>query len=195
MSIRQGIYFIKTTLSANVPQNFKDLNAKLFHMYQATGTVNVKFDGQGISFPFAQGVGFEHNTDKIQNVELESTTTQEIMFAYGEGSINDFRTVFSGSVTALITIASVITPFADVSVAGTTTTLISAANTNKDTVLIHNDISNTDSFRIGDATANSGLGIKLMPGSTITLQTTAAIYAYNEKATAQTLSITTTDHA
>lgn len=56
--------------------------------------------------------------------------------------------------------------------------LLSAAGSRK-TILIRSNKTNVNKMRIGDISITATQGIELNPGDTITLETTAAVYAKN----------------
>jgi hypothetical protein len=56
--------------------------------------------------------------------------------------------------------------------------LLSAAGTRK-TILVRSNKANINKMRIGDVNITATQGIELNPGDTVTLETTAAVYAKN----------------
>lgn len=96
-----------------------------------------------------------------------------------------------GSIDDPVEIAahSTLVTTADDSIAATTTEQILAANTDRKEALITNLADNGAKIRVGDANTGAGRGIEVSPGQTITLNTTAAIYVYNEGASAQSVAI------
>lgn len=81
--------------------------------------------------------------------------------------------------------------YTDVSVAATTTSLLIAAATKRRQVIITSLTTNTAEFRIGSGSTAANIGIPLQPGETLILECNAALYAYNSKASAQTLALCT----
>jgi hypothetical protein len=90
-------------------------------------------------------------------------------------------------INSLSALASV----ADIGIAATTQAVVAAADaTNKQReVIIKNLSGNTAAFRIGDASAAAAQGHELSPGEAITLDTLAAVYAFNTGTAAQSLSV------
>jgi hypothetical protein len=75
--------------------------------------------------------------------------------------------------------ASVLNSAADVTLAATATTQILPALAVRMCALISNKTSNTQTFRIGDASAGATRGVELAPGQSISIETTEAIFGYN----------------
>ena len=57
--------------------------------------------------------------------------------------------------------------------------ILSDANLDRKTILIRSNKANSNKMRIGDINITATRGIELNPGDTITLETTAAVYAKN----------------
>ncbi len=96
----------------------------------------------------------------------------------------------TGSIAVTTTPPGTLDSLADDSVAAATTELIAAADTDRHELIITNLAANTATFRIGDSGAGAANGVPLAPGETLVLNTSAAVYAYNPGAAAQTLAIT-----
>jgi hypothetical protein len=75
--------------------------------------------------------------------------------------------------------ASVLNSTADVTLAATSTTQILPTLTSRLCALISNKKSNTQTFRIGDASTGATRGVELSPGQGISIESTEAIYGYN----------------
>lgn len=69
--------------------------------------------------------------------------------------------------------------------------IAAAAGISRRYVIIKNLSANAAAFRIGPNTAAAAVGHEVGPGEAITLETTAAIYAYNLGAAPQSLSVVT----
>lgn len=86
---------------------------------------------------------------------------------------------------------------ADVSALAGVSTLVAAAdavNTRRE-IIIKNLNANTITMRIAGATAAAALGHELAPGESITLDTMAAVYAFNPGGIAESLSVITNTRA
>ena len=103
----------------------------------------------------------------------------------GVGDVDD--TEISGNVT--VAGSDTIGTSTDVSLAATSTTIISAANASRREILITNLTSNSEYLRVGDSNAGAARGTELAPGQTVSLSTSAAVYAYNPGAAAQSVSL------
>jgi hypothetical protein len=75
--------------------------------------------------------------------------------------------------------ATTLNSVADVVLAATATTQILGALATRLCALISNKKSNTQTFRIGDASAGASRGVSLAPGQSISIETTEAIHGYN----------------
>jgi hypothetical protein len=68
---------------------------------------------------------------------------------------------------------------ADVSMGAGATTQILGSLATRLCALITNKSGNTQTFRIGDSNAGATRGVELVPGASISIETTEAIYGYN----------------
>lgn len=78
---------------------------------------------------------------------------------------------------------------ADESVAATTAEQVLAANTSRRHAVVQNLDGNTAAVRVGDSNVGAARGHKLVPGDSIVLETTAAVYVYNTHSAAQSVSL------
>lgn len=156
---------------------------------ESTADIKISFNsGSKVIF----GGGLSRNTRRGQiyeNFQLYNDTLSDVTvtIVYGYGNVSDQRL----SVTAPLNIASpstLNTP-PHVSVAGLSTGLLIAANSTRKEALLRNPLTNTHNFIVGDVNATSGRGFTLQPGEGIILTSTAAVYAYNAKSTAQLMEV------
>lgn len=117
-------------------------------------------------------------------------------------------TVVNNSATDELTVALVIGPedfelsqfriaaanrietVADTVIPALTGPLVLAANLDRQRVIVSNPFGNTREIRVGDINVAADRGIEVFPGDSREMRTTAAIYAFNPDAYAQTISLT-----
>jgi hypothetical protein len=101
--------------------------------------------------------------------------------AMGHDGANVFPVVVdsNGYLQIMQVKASVLNSVADVTLAATATTQILPGLASRLCALISNKVGNTQTFRIGDASAGATRGVELAPGGSISIETTEAIYGYN----------------
>jgi len=110
-----------------------------------------------------------------------------LQLALGYGDIQDSRIGVVGNLPTMAVSPNTLTSAADVSVAATTTAMIAAANPGRAEIILQN--LGLGDMRIGDSAAAAGRGVLLAGGGTLTLTTTAAVYAYNASAGPADLSV------
>lgn len=88
-----------------------------------------------------------------------------------------------------ITKSTVLQSATDVTLGAAATTAILAADPARRAVIIGNLSTNAEVLRIGPVVAGAARGQELLPGESITLETTAAIYGYNPGAAGQDVSV------
>ena len=89
--------------------------------------------------------------------------------------------------------ATVLNTSSDVSLLAGVTTMIVGADADRLCVMIANLATNTQTFRIGNASTDASTGIELAPGESIEIETTAAVYGYNPGAGAESVSVMWTE--
>lgn len=139
-------------------------------------------DGQEVQ----RGAGQDINDpDGFYRVTVRSTVAQLVRFTVAQFPQDDARSNVALSVSATVTPGASVSASAVVSVPAVSSAAVLAANANRLSAIIANPATNTDPIRVGGAGVAAASGIELQPGDSITLATTAAIYAYNGKASAQ----------
>jgi hypothetical protein len=118
-------------------------------------------------------------------IENEGGAVADVTLTAGTGDADDSSVTGSLNIAKSTTLQTV----ADVSILATTTTQIAAADSARREILITNLSTNTAAFRVGDSSAGAARGVEVLPGSTIALETTAAVYAYNSGAGAQSVGV------
>ncbi len=172
---QRGMTPIRVTLAAGVPQRF-GVDGDYVHVITAPVTdLTVRFDN-GEPVPMYEGVGFRRY---YKEIELSSATGQSVIVLAGFGSVFDGRATANVNVTATVAAGNTFNSGADVSALHSARTLLLAADASRTYAVVCNSSSNTLSVRIGDSTVAAATGILLEPGESISIATTAAIYAYN----------------
>lgn len=125
--------------------------------------------------------------DNFGRVDVYSAATQTVTAIVSTVPIHYDR--LTGSVAVTSTPPATLDSLADDSIATGATELIAAADSDRHTLIVSNLAANTATFRIGDSGAAAANGIPLAPGETLVLDTSAAVYAYNPAAGAESLAI------
>jgi hypothetical protein len=166
------------------------------------GTLIMGDDGAG----FLQNISVDANghlqvdllTGGYDGVQYQDGAAVASPFGYvmlGHDGSNVFPVVVdsNGYLQIVDKKASVLNSAVDVSLAATSTTQILGALGSRICALISNLASNTETFRIGDASAGATRGIELASGESISIETTEAIYGYNPGASAESVSVIWTE--
>ncbi len=119
------------------------------------------------------------------SVRNDTGATSSVVLVIGSGMVDDSQ--LSGTIT--MDKSTAISSAADVSINAATKSIVAAANSARREIMITSLSTNAAAFRVGDTNAASNRGIELLPGSTITLTTSAAVYAYNSHTAAQSLAV------
>ena len=133
------------------------------------------------------GVGVQLD-EPIQEVTLVSGQAQTVEVRAWPGTVYDNRR--TGQVVTVTKAQDLNTP-ADQTVNGGTSAEVLAANTDRREALVVSDPGNTDPVRVGGSGVGSSAGVRLDPGVSITLETTAAVhvFAVSSQATIQALEV------
>lgn len=121
------------------------------------------------------------------NVGINNTPANAVPVDVQNATLTVSGDVGIGSPTTLADIA-------DVAIASVTTAQVIAAagvGVKEREVIVKSLAANTSAIRVGAATATAGRGVELLPGEAVTLNTLAAVYAYNVGAVAQSVSVVT----
>jgi hypothetical protein len=156
-------------------------------LMEASGAVRVLIDGRkaenlrvGIELPVPEGF------DRVQ-FQNDGAADVDLVVAFSAAGVRDDRISVNGNIT--LGSDTGLSSTADESVAATTTELVLAANGDRRAAVLKNPATNSDRFRVGDANTGATQGISLEPGEGVTLETSAAIYAYNAGASAQDIEL------
>jgi hypothetical protein len=148
-----------------------------------TAPFTVRFDDQGYTL-LDNNVAYKLEAN-FKKCFLLSTVNQTVQIVVGFGECINNRLYVPSAVTigATIVNGNTFTPLADVSMTAGAAVQIMAANANRKSLTISSNINNAGSLRLGDSTVTATKGLELAPGSTVSLDTTAAVYGWNTTGT------------
>lgn len=153
------------------------VSGTMWHIIDATGVVQVKTD----SNPYVsrrQGKG--HQGVEFQEITILSSTTQDVKIAYGNGKLVDSESSISATVNVTPgAAASDVDALTDVTVPPETTTLIAAANEDRQSLVVMSLDTNTNECRVGGSGAAANKGAQVLPGGGMTFNNKAGVYAHN----------------
>ena len=159
---------------------------------EATGSLSIRLNG-GNKTRFNEGDKYElKNGENFGDIRLINDTGVSITVTVGIGSgnISVSNTVaVTGTVDVDEQSGATLVTTADDSIAATTTEQVLVANSLRKKAIIGNLSTNTDLIRVGDSNTGAARGQEVLPGGAIELETEAAIYVYNAKGSAQSVSI------
>ena len=170
-----------------------------FHVIEADKAFSVGFNNNGLS-PFFAGLEYEvPDGTAFTSVQIENTSSDDltISFGIGSGGVRDGRLTVTGklkvedtdgnsfaqniaAIDAAATAPDTFTTGAAVSAGNGATSLIAAANASRSEVILVNTDAEKMVYIGGASGATAAQGIPLQAGQSITLQTSAAIYARND---------------
>lgn len=171
-------------------QSPRTVSGAFVRVKSADAEINVKVENESgrvlADLNLSEGMRFAV-PEQFKKIRVKNNNASAVaaVLVIGVGDVDDAR--LSGQLD--LAKAATITSAADVAIAATSTAIIKAANLSRIEVMITNLSTNTASFRIGDAAAGAAKGVELLPGATITLTTTAAVYGYNSHTAAQSLAV------
>ena len=146
---------------------------------EALAPFEIAFDA-GPATGFEKGLTYETNTPfaKVRIINTH-TAAQAIRLGFGAGGINDSRLSLTGAVNTRPQGAEILSTGAPVIAADAATTQLAAENTARREIVMVNDGSGKI-YVGGDSGAAAGEGLPVEAGQSITLDTTAAVYARND---------------
>jgi len=173
---------------------FYTTGGKQFLLVDITSPVTLIFynaAGKPVETAASVGQNFKKTLkdgSRFSRIGILSTIQQTI--TYGVSEFGDVEyTHGSSDVNSTDVVPTTFNCPADVSINATSQSLVSAANADKQLVLITNLSANTDPVRVGDNTADATHGQIITPGQTVGFPITAAIYVYNTGAGAQAVNV------
>lgn len=194
-----------TTKTYTVPANgsaalFRE--AEFLTCLDATAPFQVKIDN-GPKFDLEAGVSVAF-PEGFKRVELIDTSgaNNTIRVALGKGNVRDARFNLSGSVNVSSAapldvsaapiredVPDVLTTGAPVSALNAAATPLAAANTLRRELILVNEDAAATVYVGGASGALAGEGIPVLPGQSLTLQTSAAVYARNDSGAAVAVAV------
>ena len=155
---------------------------------EATAAFSLKIDNAA-KFDFEAGLGivFDGTFTRYELIN-ETGTDITVKLAIGRGNVRDARLVISGTLSTQSTVPDTLTTGAAVSALNAATTSVIAANTSRVEALVVNAGAATI-YIGGNAAAAAAEGLPLAAGQSLTLNTTAAIYARNDTGAAVAVSV------
>ena len=163
------------------------LQGRYLRILSATDDVYVQLDG-GSEVLRKSGQAI-NDPDGFAFIKLRSTVAQTVQIVVADTPQDDNAQTITATVSATIGAGDTLTSAPDFSVPATTTSQVLAGRADRLTAIIKNLNSNTDPVRVGDASVGASRGHELMPGESISLDSTSSISVYNPKASAQSVSL------
>jgi len=181
-----------TTRSVTIPANgtvelYRE--AQFITCLSGAASFKVKVDN-GPAFEMEAGlsVAFENPFTRLELID-ESGANNLVKVALGKGGVKDARLVLTGQVDSREAAPDVLTTGAPISALATTTTALAAANAKRREVMVVNTDAATTIHVGGNAAAAAGQGVPVLAGQSLTLQTTAAVYARNDSVSAVAVAV------
>lgn len=174
---QRGMTPVRVTLAAGVPQRFGINGDYVAGITEPAGVsdLTARFD-QSEKVPLPAGLGFRRY---YRDVELESATGGAFVVLLGFGSVGDARTTANVTTTVNVAPGNTLPAGGDVVCTAGAATLLSALDATRLSITVSNPSTNSNTMRIGPAGVTASSGYLLEPGESLTLATTAAVYAWN----------------
>jgi len=182
---KRGMTPVRVTLAANTPQRWAIDGDWIACITAAVSDLTARFDNSE-KVPLPQGLGFRRY---YREVELESATGGAFVVLLGFGSVADARASVTANLTTNIAPGNTLPTGGDVSCAAGAATLLAALDATRLTITVSNPSGNSGTMRIGPAGVTATKGFLLEPGETVTIATTAAVYAWNTGVGAEDVSV------
>lgn len=142
--------------------------------------------GRQISAELSQGeqvtLDYECQTWRVKNT---SANTQVVTLQIG--AVKFSSSEFTGAVS--IKPSSAVTTSPDVAVPQNTVTSVIAENSNRSGVIIQNNATGVEVVRVGDGSVSATQGLKIPAGQSLTLNTTAELFAYQNEIASLNVSV------
>lgn len=148
-----------------------------FKLIQSGAPVDITFEHGGTTKKATQvEAGYQYGPlpelKRFDRVKISASTGQTIVALVGEEYEDYDRIIGLFSISKPAGLAEL----ADVTIATASATLVRAANSSRRKIHITN-LDQANFIRVGSATVAAGRGLVLAAGMTVTLETTAAVYA------------------
>jgi hypothetical protein len=133
-----------------------------------------------------QGVNYGGTFNRFT---VRSTVAQTVLVCVSDDRQDDDQESVSVSVSATVTPGNTLSAGGDVSIPALSSQQLAAADADRLALIVANPVNNTDPVRVGGSGVNASSGIELQPGDSITIASTAAVYGYNPKGSAQSVQV------
>jgi hypothetical protein len=161
-----------------------------FHVIDANQTFEVGFD-RGPQSSFFKGLEYEApDNETFSSVQITNTSqgVLNVQFGISSGGVRDGRLTLTGAINAEILAPDTLVTGDPVSAANSATTQLAAANTGRREIMMVN-VHASSTIYIGGAGATAGQGIPVLAGQSLTLTTSAAIFARNDSGGAVSVAV------
>jgi hypothetical protein len=148
--------------------------------------ININGEAQ-IIFKNNQTVPIRNDRSSTIEIFNSGSGTANLVVMAHDGGFDFNSSEFSGTVT--VEVPTTFQTHSDPSVPSGAVTKILNTNTSRNEVILKNPTSNTSPFRIGDSSIGIYQGITLEVGQSMTINTTAEIYAFHGAGTAQSIQV------
>lgn len=163
-------------LQANIPVDISTIAGSNFiALIEATQKVQVKFGVEDYQDLLLGDVLEDQSFDRVF---VKSTIAQAVTLKAGRGRYRPKSDVTVSSVNSTIEPSNTVTNIAD-TVVGSSQVVIASATTRKE-VIINVPASAANAVRIGASGVTASSGLKVEPGSTLTLAFEGALYAIRD---------------
>ncbi len=168
------------------------LIGRYVRVYEADATgVSIALDSGGplLRFP---GQEIDAGPGGFKRLQVSVTVASTVRIGVSETPQGDTNTQVSATVSATLSPGGTLPAGGDVACVNAAATLILAGNANGLVALVRSSDTNTyaeGTVRVGGLGVTAAAGIELNPGDVMAIDTTAAIYAYNNSGAAVTLQV------
>lgn len=153
-------------------------------LMSSNGTVTLDVNNSKSALVAGRAVIFDRPVENISIINETAAAIDGVLSLGASATISD--NILSGTVGVVK--SSTLGTLMDVSLVAIATTLIVAADATRNAAIISNLTGNISIIRTGDISAGAARGNEVGPGQSITLEGSAAIYAYSP--TLQSVGIT-----
>lgn len=183
----RGMTPIRVTLAAGVPQRFFISGDWIASITEPGGVsdLTARFDDSE-QVPLPAGLGFRRY---YKTLEFQSTLGGSFVILAGYGSVQDGRSNANVTVSANLVSGNVFDNGGDVVCLTAANTQLAILDPFRQYLVVTNPITSTGAVRLGNVGVASNSGMVLDIGETLTIGTTAAVYASNQSGVTVTLAV------
>lgn len=157
-----------------------DVEGDMYAVIESDGEFSITLDESNRLRKQVSGMGGSFPSI-YERVTLHSVTTQIVTVVLGFGHFNDARSSVNATLTTVVEPSNLVDNSADVLVTNTAT-LIKAADTTTNEVIIHVPSDAPNSIRVGNSSVTALTGVEIEAGGTLILTCEAALYAIRDGA-------------